>query len=135
MVLPITSSFLIRFRPVKYQIEAFDVFYPMVRWSCQILLLVRSRPWSNLVNFGQTSPNLDKCAPGHVLRVLKCNQTPLGSNWLSLGHLVLAVDTRENPGGKNRIMTNVIIGRPTLNKLRVVTSIYHFSSVSLWNMA
>jgi hypothetical protein len=30
-VLPITSSFLIRFWPVKYQIEGIDVLYTMAR--------------------------------------------------------------------------------------------------------
>ena len=30
-VLFITSSFLVRCRPIKYQIEALDVLYPMVR--------------------------------------------------------------------------------------------------------
>jgi hypothetical protein len=30
-VLPITFSFLVRFQPVKYQIEALDMLYSMVR--------------------------------------------------------------------------------------------------------
>ena len=63
-VLPITSSFLVRFRPVKYWIEALDVIYPMVRrwsakscfWSGQGL----GQTWSTSVNFGQTQSNLVK---------------------------------------------------------------------------
>jgi hypothetical protein len=80
------------------------------------MLLVRSRPWSNLVNLGQTSPNLEKCAPGHVLGVLKCDQTFLGSNRFSLGYLVLHADAQENLGGKNRVMTqNTLIEKKKKN--------------------
>ncbi len=31
-----------------------------------------------------------------------------GQTWLNPGYLVLCVDTRENPGGKNKIMTLAI---------------------------
>jgi hypothetical protein len=34
---------------------------------------------------------------------------PVGSNRLGPGCLVLCADTRENPGGKNRVMTKIII--------------------------
>jgi hypothetical protein len=65
--------------------------------------------WSNLVNIVQTFPNLEKCTPGCVLRVLKCNWAPLGSTRLGPGCLVLRVETRENPRGKNKVMIDVII--------------------------
>jgi hypothetical protein len=59
-VLPITPSFLARFRPVKYGIEALDVLYPILRerstksnfWSGQRLgqtLVKLGQPRSNLV--------------------------------------------------------------------------------------
>ena len=68
MVLPITSSFLVLFRPVKYRIEALDVLYPLVRgwsvkscfWSGQGLghtLAKLGQPWSTLVKPPQTSRN------------------------------------------------------------------------------
>ena len=81
----------------------------------QIFLLARSRSWSNLVNsgqlwsnlvnIGQTFPNLEKCAPEYVLRALECNWIFFKSSRLSPNYLVLRVNTRENPWGKNRIMT------------------------------
>ena len=61
--------------------------------------------WSNSIKLGQTLPNLEKCVPGHVLRVLKCEWTLLGSNRLNVGCLVLHAGTRENLVGKNRVMT------------------------------
>jgi hypothetical protein len=33
---------------------------------------------------------------------------PVGSDWLGPGYLVLRADTRENPGGKNRVMTTCL---------------------------
>ena len=78
-------------------------------WSSQGLgqtLVKLGQLWSNSVELGQNSPDLKKYAPGHVLRVLKYDWTPLGSNRLNLGCLVLRVDTRKNPRGKNRIMTD-----------------------------
>jgi hypothetical protein len=44
---------------------------------------------------------LGKCVPGYFLRVFG---TPVGLTWLDLGCLVLRADTRENHGGKNRVM-------------------------------
>ena len=97
MILPITSLFLDRFRPVKYRIEALDVLYPMVRgWSIKSCFWFGQglgQTWSTLVKLSQTFLNLEKCAPGHVLKVLKCDRTPLGSNRLNLGYLVLCADT------------------------------------------
>jgi hypothetical protein len=79
-VLTITSSFLVRFRPVKYRIEALIVVFGMVKgrsvrfsfWSGQRsgqTLVKHGQPWSNLVKLGQSSPNSGKCIPDHVLRV------------------------------------------------------------------
>jgi hypothetical protein len=60
-VLATTLSFLVRFRPVKYGIEALDILYTLVKgWS------VRSSFWSGqwsgqtLVNLGQTWSKLSK---------------------------------------------------------------------------
>ena len=53
------------------------------------------QPWSNLVKVGQTSLKSGKCAPDPVY----------GSDRLCPSCLVLHADTRENPGGKNRVMT------------------------------
>jgi hypothetical protein len=33
---------------------------------------------------------------------------PVGSDWLDLGCFILRADTRENPRGKNRVMTPMI---------------------------
>ena len=113
-VLPITSSFLIHFRPVKYWIEALDVLYPMVRgqstkscfWSGQSL----GQTWSTLVKLGQTSPNLEKCVLGRILRVLKCNRTPLRPSRLYPGYLILRANTQENLEGKNGLWQPYRIG-------------------------
>ena len=105
-VLPITPSFLVRFQPVKYRIEALDVLYPMVRgrsakssfWSSQRL----GQTWSNFVNPGQTWSNLPKLQEmysGPRLEGFRVQWTPVGSTWLGLGCLVLCADNRENPGG------------------------------------
>jgi hypothetical protein len=60
-VLATTLSFLVRFRPVKYGIEALDILYTLVKgwsvrfsfwsgqWSGQTLVKL-GQPWSNLVN-------------------------------------------------------------------------------------
>uniref|UniRef100_A0A2N9EI34 Uncharacterized protein n=1 Tax=Fagus sylvatica TaxID=28930 RepID=A0A2N9EI34_FAGSY len=62
---PQLSRFSSRFRPVKYGIEALDILYTLVKgWSVrfQFLGLVNGpvKPWSNLVNLGQTWSNLVK---------------------------------------------------------------------------
>uniref|UniRef100_A0A2N9IKX0 Uncharacterized protein n=1 Tax=Fagus sylvatica TaxID=28930 RepID=A0A2N9IKX0_FAGSY len=73
-VLATTLSFLVRFRPVKYGIEALDILYTLVKgwsvrssfwsgqWSGQTL--VTWSTWSNLVELGQSSPNSWKMYPG-----------------------------------------------------------------------
>jgi hypothetical protein len=124
-VLPITLSFLFRFWPVKYRIEALDMLYPMVRgrsaqssfWSCQCL----SQTWSTLVKLGQSWSNLPKlqemCSGPHF-EVLLMRWAPVRSIRFGLGCLVLRVDARENPGGKNRVMTawrsNFVVSRTSL---------------------
>uniref|UniRef100_A0A2N9I3Y1 Uncharacterized protein n=1 Tax=Fagus sylvatica TaxID=28930 RepID=A0A2N9I3Y1_FAGSY len=79
-VLATTLSFLVRFRPVKYGIEALDILYTLVKgwsvrssfwsgqWSGQTLVKL-GQPWSNLVEFGQSSPNSWKCIPDYISRV------------------------------------------------------------------
>uniref|UniRef100_A0A2N9HDJ4 Uncharacterized protein n=1 Tax=Fagus sylvatica TaxID=28930 RepID=A0A2N9HDJ4_FAGSY len=64
-VLATTLSFLVRFRPVKYGIEALDILYRIgqgVVSSIPVFGLVNGpvKPWSNLVNLGQTWSNLVK---------------------------------------------------------------------------
>uniref|UniRef100_A0A2N9HZY8 Uncharacterized protein n=1 Tax=Fagus sylvatica TaxID=28930 RepID=A0A2N9HZY8_FAGSY len=79
-VLATTLSFLVRFRPVKYGIEALDILYTLVKgwsvrssfWSGQRsgqTLVKLGQPWSNLVEFGQSSPNSWKCIPDYISRV------------------------------------------------------------------
>jgi hypothetical protein len=79
-VLATTLSFLVRFRPVKYGIEALDILYTLVKgwsvrssfwsgqWSGQTLVKL-GQPWSNLVKLGQSSPNSRRCIPDHISRV------------------------------------------------------------------
>uniref|UniRef100_A0A2N9H8M3 Uncharacterized protein n=1 Tax=Fagus sylvatica TaxID=28930 RepID=A0A2N9H8M3_FAGSY len=62
---PQLSSFLVRFRPVKYGIEALDILSYIgqgVVSSIPVFGLVNGpvKPWSNLVNLGQTWSNLVK---------------------------------------------------------------------------
>jgi hypothetical protein len=63
-VLVIILSFLVRFRPVKYGIEALDILYTLVAGGQfePVFGLVNGpvKPWSNLVNLGQTWLNLVK---------------------------------------------------------------------------
>uniref|UniRef100_A0A2N9JAC9 Uncharacterized protein n=1 Tax=Fagus sylvatica TaxID=28930 RepID=A0A2N9JAC9_FAGSY len=79
-VLTITPSFLVRFWPVKCRIEALITFFRMVkersvRFSFRSgqrsgqTLVKLGQPWSNLVEFGQSSPNSGKCIPDRVSRV------------------------------------------------------------------
>ncbi len=79
-VLATTLSFLVRFRPVKYEIEALDIIYTLVKgwsvrssfWSGQRsgqTLVKLGRPWSNLVELGQSSPNSWRCIPDYISRV------------------------------------------------------------------
>uniref|UniRef100_A0A2N9GCG3 Uncharacterized protein n=1 Tax=Fagus sylvatica TaxID=28930 RepID=A0A2N9GCG3_FAGSY len=73
-VLATTLSFLVRFRPVKYGIEALDILYTLVKgwsvrssfWSGQRsgqTLVKLGQPWSNLVELGQFSETPWKCIP------------------------------------------------------------------------
>uniref|UniRef100_A0A2N9J961 Uncharacterized protein n=1 Tax=Fagus sylvatica TaxID=28930 RepID=A0A2N9J961_FAGSY len=67
------------------------------------------KPWSNLVNSGQTWSTLVKLGQtlGNVsrtffLRVFECDEPSSESGRLGSGCLVLRADTRENPGGTAR---------------------------------
>uniref|UniRef100_A0A2N9GFB6 Uncharacterized protein n=1 Tax=Fagus sylvatica TaxID=28930 RepID=A0A2N9GFB6_FAGSY len=164
-VLATTLSFLVRFRPVKYGIEALDILYTIgqgVVSSIQFLVwsTVRSnlgQTWSTLVKLGRIWSKLSKLLemyPGlhfkgfwarWVLVGLETARSNLGqtlvnpsqtwSTLVKLGQtlgnvsrtfflgvfdvasprrirtglvravLVLRADTRENPGGKNGVMT------------------------------
>ena len=64
-----------------------------------------SQTWSTSVKLGQTSPNSGKCAPRLHLEVILMWWALVGSGRLGSGCLVLHADTRENPGGKNGVMT------------------------------
>uniref|UniRef100_A0A2N9HYC5 Uncharacterized protein n=1 Tax=Fagus sylvatica TaxID=28930 RepID=A0A2N9HYC5_FAGSY len=76
-VLTITPSFLVRFWPVKYRIEALIMFFRMVKErSVRFSFRSGQRSGQTLVNLGQTWSNLvkalrnsGKCIPDHVLRV------------------------------------------------------------------
>jgi hypothetical protein len=60
-----------------------------------------SQTWSTLVKLGQTLGNVSRT---FFLGVFDA-ASPLGSDRLGSGCLVLRADTRENPGGKNGVMT------------------------------
>uniref|UniRef100_A0A2N9IH77 Uncharacterized protein n=1 Tax=Fagus sylvatica TaxID=28930 RepID=A0A2N9IH77_FAGSY len=117
-VLATTLSFLVRFRPVKYGIEALDILYTLVKgWSVRFQFLVWSmvrsnlgqtlvKPWSNLVEFGQKLSKLLEMYPGPHFKGFWARWDPSrvgnGSVKPSAGlvraALVLRADTRENPG-------------------------------------
>ena len=65
------------------------------------------KPQSNLVKLGQNWSNLPEL---HEMCVRPYLEAPfmwrisVGSDWLGSDRLVLRVDTRENPGGKNGVM-------------------------------
>ena len=88
-VLPITLSFLVRFQPVKYRIEALNMLYPMVRgWSAQSSFwsgqwlgqtsVKLGQPWSKLVKPPQTP---EMCS-GPRFEALLVWWAPSGSEWL-----------------------------------------------------
>jgi hypothetical protein len=61
-------------------------------------LVKLGQPWSNLVKrFGPR------------LKVILMRRALVGSGWLGSGYLVLRADTRENPRGKNGVMTVVLL--------------------------
>uniref|UniRef100_A0A2N9HGD5 Uncharacterized protein n=1 Tax=Fagus sylvatica TaxID=28930 RepID=A0A2N9HGD5_FAGSY len=63
------------------------------------------QPWSNLVNPSQTWSNFGKMCPGSSSWGCLIWRAFVGSGRLGSGCLVLHADTRENPVGKNRVMT------------------------------
>jgi hypothetical protein len=68
MVLPITPSFLVRFRPVNYRIEALIAFYTMVRgWSVRFSFWSGQRSGQTSVKLGQTWSIFSKLS-GNVSR-------------------------------------------------------------------
>uniref|UniRef100_A0A2N9H6W4 Uncharacterized protein n=1 Tax=Fagus sylvatica TaxID=28930 RepID=A0A2N9H6W4_FAGSY len=132
-VLAIILSFLVRFRPVKYGIEALDILYILVmRWSARASFWSGQRSGQTLVKLGQTWSNLVKALRtlGNVSRtsfqgflgmlnlVKPWEMCPgpsfweylmwrgvAGSCWLGPGRPVSRADARENPVGKNGVMT------------------------------
>ena len=79
------------------------------------------QPWSNLVNLGRFSGNVPR--------------TFVRSGRLGSGCLVLRADTRENPVGKNRVMTageRVISSGDLVRRVgfhRSLPTPYYFSSL------
>ena len=66
------------------------------------------QPWSNLVNPSQTWSNFSELwevYPGPSSWGYLMWRALVGSGRLGSGCLVLRIDTRENPGGKNGVMT------------------------------
>uniref|UniRef100_A0A2N9IQP0 Reverse transcriptase RNase H-like domain-containing protein n=1 Tax=Fagus sylvatica TaxID=28930 RepID=A0A2N9IQP0_FAGSY len=87
----------------KVRIEALD--HSLSHWSRggqfdPVFGLVNGpvKPWSNLVNLGQTWSNL-------LSELWEMYPGPRFEGRLGSGCLVLRADTRENPGGKNGVMT------------------------------
>uniref|UniRef100_A0A2N9H5Y0 Uncharacterized protein n=1 Tax=Fagus sylvatica TaxID=28930 RepID=A0A2N9H5Y0_FAGSY len=69
-VLTITPSFLVRFRPVKYGIEALNILYTLVMgWSVQASFWSGQRSSQTLVKLGQNSPNSGKRILSRLSRV------------------------------------------------------------------
>uniref|UniRef100_A0A2N9EDD4 Uncharacterized protein n=1 Tax=Fagus sylvatica TaxID=28930 RepID=A0A2N9EDD4_FAGSY len=100
-VLTITPSFLVRFWPVKYRIEALIMLLQNGQGAVSsIQLLVWSTVWSNLgqtwstlVKLGQSSPNSGKCISGPhfegfwawwTLVGLETARSNLGQTWSTL---------------------------------------------------
>ena len=92
-VLPITSSFLVRFWLVKCRIEDLIMLFRMVKersvrfsfWSGQRssqTLVKLGQLWSNLAKFGQSFPNPRKCIPDHISRVSGHGGPYSGQEWL-----------------------------------------------------
>jgi hypothetical protein len=89
-VLTITSSFLVRFGPVKYRIEALITFFRMVQersvqssfrsgqQSGQTLVKL-GQPWSNLVKTLQTLRNVSRTAFRRFLGQMGPSQAGNGS--------------------------------------------------------
>ena len=118
--MPIILSFFVCFLLVKYRIEALDVLYPMVSgWSAISSFWSGQRLGQTLVKLDQNWSNLSKLWEmcfGPRLEVLSIWWVPVGLEWLGPDYLILRVDTRENPGGKNRVMTPSSGNRSSLTK-------------------
>ena len=70
-VLPITPSFLVCFRPVKYRIEALNMFHALFRgWSVRFSFWSGQRSGQTSVKLGQPRSNLVDIlqTPGNVSR-------------------------------------------------------------------
>jgi hypothetical protein len=97
-VLIITSSFLVRFWPVKYRIEALITFFRMVKeWSVQFSFRSGQRSGQTLVKLGQPLVKLGRIwskpsklwemYPGPLFEGFWAQRTPVGSEtaWSTLG--------------------------------------------------
>ena len=99
-VLSITPSFLVRFLPVKYQIEALNMLYTLVRersvrsgfWSSQTLVKL-GQTWSKLFELWEMYPGprfegfLGIVDPSWVRNGLVKLQSTLGQLWSNLVNL------------------------------------------------
>jgi hypothetical protein len=101
-VLATTLSFLARFRPVKYGIEALDILYTLVKgWSVRFQFLVWSmvrsnlgQIWSTLVKLGRTWSKLRKLLemyPGLHFKGFWAWGVPVGleTAWSNLGQTLV----------------------------------------------
>ena len=99
-VLTITSSFLVRFWPVKYRIEALITLFKMVKeWSVRFsfwpgqrsgqTLVKLGQPWSNLVKALQTLGNVSQTMFWGFLGMVDPGRVGNGSvkPWSTLGQL------------------------------------------------
>uniref|UniRef100_A0A2N9EYA1 Uncharacterized protein n=1 Tax=Fagus sylvatica TaxID=28930 RepID=A0A2N9EYA1_FAGSY len=135
--LAITPSFLVRFRPVKYGIEALDhSLSELVKgvvssipafWSGQRsgqTLVKLGQPWSNLVEFGQSSPNSGKCIPDSHFEGFSGHSGPpsgqetawstLGQTWSTLvkpwSNLVKPWEMCPGPSSWEYLMWRALVG-------------------------
>uniref|UniRef100_A0A2N9H6U9 Uncharacterized protein n=1 Tax=Fagus sylvatica TaxID=28930 RepID=A0A2N9H6U9_FAGSY len=115
-VLAIILSFLVRFRPVKYRIEALDILYILVtRWSARASFWSGQRSGQTLVKLGRIWSKLSKLLemyPGLHFKGFWARWVLVGvgngseylmwrgvagSCWLGPGRPVSRADARENP--------------------------------------
>uniref|UniRef100_A0A2N9ET30 Aminotransferase-like plant mobile domain-containing protein n=1 Tax=Fagus sylvatica TaxID=28930 RepID=A0A2N9ET30_FAGSY len=119
-VLATTLSFLVRFRPVKYGIEALDILYTLVKgWSVRFQFLVWSmvrsnlgQTWSTLVKLGRTWSKLSKLLemyPGLHFKGFQGTVGPsrVGNGPVKLRTLIDDQSSPTRPIATNRVASTV----------------------------
>uniref|UniRef100_A0A2N9FYT7 Uncharacterized protein n=1 Tax=Fagus sylvatica TaxID=28930 RepID=A0A2N9FYT7_FAGSY len=101
-VLAITLSFLVRFRPVKYGIEALDILYTLVKgWSVRSSFWSGQRSGQTLVKLGRIWSKLSKLLemyPGLHFKGFWARWALVGSNSVKPGQTWSTLQTWSNLG-------------------------------------